>query len=217
SKAIQAVFEEYGYSKSLAEQECVDFHGNPLPWYTYPAIEYLSQLDFSQKRVFEFGCGNSSIWWARRAKKVVSVEHDKNWYESRLDFKEPNLELYLKEDEISYAGCIEQQEGFFDVIIIDGVYREQCVEKALKKLSSDGMIIFDNSDRVAEFEDYERAIKNLATANLIEVDFKGFLPLCSWTIVTSIFLTRNFKPKYLCDKFPAKSIGCIYEKNDATN
>ena len=215
SKAILTVFEKYGYSRSFVEQACVDFQGDPLPWYTYPAIEYLSQLNFSNMRVFEFGCGNSSIWWAKRAKKVISVEHDKHWYESRLNFKEPNLELYFKEDEISYLDCISQQGGVFDIIVIDGVYREQCVEKALQKLSSDGMIIFDNSDRAVEFEDYERAIKKLTAANLIEIDFKGFSSLSGYTYCTSMFLTREFKPKYLSYKFPSKSIGCIHEKRDA--
>jgi hypothetical protein len=33
-------------------------------------------------RVLEFGAGNSTCWWADRASKVVSVEHDPNWAEA---------------------------------------------------------------------------------------------------------------------------------------
>jgi len=30
-------------------------------------------------RVFEYGAGNSSLWWAHRVAEVVSVEHDAKW------------------------------------------------------------------------------------------------------------------------------------------
>ena len=47
--------------------------GRPVPWMTYPAICYLEQLDFSQKRVFEYGCGSSTAYWAKRALRTISV------------------------------------------------------------------------------------------------------------------------------------------------
>src|SRR5947209_1387749 len=41
--------------------------GEAIPWYTYPAIDFLSQRDFAGKRVLEFGGGQSTIWWSQRA------------------------------------------------------------------------------------------------------------------------------------------------------
>src|SRR5688572_10403591 len=50
--------------------------GQPIPWYTYPAIEFIRQLDFSQSTVFEYGSGNSTMFWAASAARVISVEED---------------------------------------------------------------------------------------------------------------------------------------------
>lgn len=46
---------EFGFLRTTLTRKCQDAAGNWLPWYTYPAIEYLKQLDFSQKTVFEYG------------------------------------------------------------------------------------------------------------------------------------------------------------------
>ena len=71
---------EFAIERSIDEKVCIDKDGNPIPWYTYPAIEYLSQFDYSQKEIFEFGCGYSSMFWANRAKKVTSIEDNINWF-----------------------------------------------------------------------------------------------------------------------------------------
>ena len=42
---------EFAIEKTIDEKVCVDKEGNPLPWYTYPAIEYLAQFDYSQKMI----------------------------------------------------------------------------------------------------------------------------------------------------------------------
>ena len=38
---------EFAIERSIDEKVCLDRDGNPIPWYTYPAIEYLSQFDYS--------------------------------------------------------------------------------------------------------------------------------------------------------------------------
>lgn len=48
---------EYGQFKTIKNWDCVDKNGNPIPWYTYFAIEFLNNLDFSKKNVFEYGGG----------------------------------------------------------------------------------------------------------------------------------------------------------------
>ena len=67
--------EEFAIERSIDEKVCLDKNDNPIPWYTYPAIEYLSQFDYTDKQIFEFGCGFSSLFWAKRAEKVISIEH----------------------------------------------------------------------------------------------------------------------------------------------
>lgn len=59
---------EYGYLQSLINKQCLNRNSEPIPWYTYPAIEQLDKWDFSECDVLEYGSGNSTLWWARRAR-----------------------------------------------------------------------------------------------------------------------------------------------------
>ena len=54
----------------------VDKKGDPIPWYTYPAIDFLLLRDYRDKNILEFGSGQSTLWWAARAKFVLSLEED---------------------------------------------------------------------------------------------------------------------------------------------
>ena len=72
-KFIEMWQKDFAIERSIDEKVCVDKDNNPIPWYTYPAIEYLSQFDYSNKEIFEYGCGYSSMFWANRAKKVTSI------------------------------------------------------------------------------------------------------------------------------------------------
>jgi len=49
------------------------------PWLTYDAIQYLTKHIGSNLKVFEFGSGGSTLFWAERATMCVSVEHDPGW------------------------------------------------------------------------------------------------------------------------------------------
>lgn len=70
----------HGQARSIRALRPVDGSGNPLPWYTYPAIEYLTQFDWRSASIFEFGAGYSSFFWAARAARVEAVESDPQWH-----------------------------------------------------------------------------------------------------------------------------------------
>ena len=52
-----------------------------MPWITFAAITYLKQVLSPDMRVFEYGTGGSTLFFARRVAEVISVEHDPVWYE----------------------------------------------------------------------------------------------------------------------------------------
>src|SRR3712207_2933796 len=79
-RAARTLWFDYAHVQSAALTRPVDAKGQPVPWYTYPAIEYVRQLDFSDKEVFEYGSGQSTLFWAQAAKRVVSVEEDEAWH-----------------------------------------------------------------------------------------------------------------------------------------
>jgi hypothetical protein len=55
---------------------------------TFAAIELLESVVRAESTVFEYGAGGSTVFLARRARHVVSVEHDRQWFamvEQQLD------------------------------------------------------------------------------------------------------------------------------------
>lgn len=201
AKFVEMWQKDFAIERTIDEKVCIDRDGNPLPWYTYPAIEYLLQFDYRQKKIFEFGCGNSSLFWAARAKSVISIEDNPQWFAKwQQEFKAENLDIRYREEGAEYFQAIAEEDCRFDVIVIDGKRRAQCAEAALVKLAPGGMIILDDSDRVATSEEYINAIGILRRADLIQVDFHGFCPMNCYSKTTSLFLRRdfNFAPLYPC-------------------
>src|SRR5581483_9355687 len=73
-------FSESGWLESLAQGKPVGRDGSPVPWYTYPAIDFLEPRIAREFRVFEYGSGWSTLWWAERSREVHAVEHDEAWH-----------------------------------------------------------------------------------------------------------------------------------------
>ena len=67
---------EYNQLQSMREWKCVGKHGAPLPWYTYPCIEYLSNLNFSEKEIFHDSFGNRSISFCTEPLAVNPVSEE---------------------------------------------------------------------------------------------------------------------------------------------
>ncbi len=51
-----------------------------LPWMTFSAIRFLEKNLKPAMNVFEYGCGGSTVFLSKRSAKVISVEHDKEWF-----------------------------------------------------------------------------------------------------------------------------------------
>lgn len=183
---IIKILVDYGYFESIIVKLPVDKSGNPLPWYTYPAIDYLKQFDLSNKTIFEWGSGNSSLFYANRALKVYSVEDNKDWFEKISYNKPSNLELFFATGD-EYTSKISELNIEFDIIVIDASQRFECAIKSIKFLKANGMIILDNSDW------FKNSAKYLRENGFIQADFFGFGPINNYTWTTSIFYSRDFK------------------------
>jgi hypothetical protein len=196
---------DYGYLRSVAVEKPLDADGDPYPWYTYPALEYLKQLDFSDKTVFEYGCGHSTLFWAARAAAVVSVEHNPQWFNLVRQRVPGNCTLVHEPESDAYAAAITGFNRQFDVIVIDGLVtgrtRLKCARAAVASLRAGGMIILDNADWLPE------SARHLRSAGLIQVDMTGFAPINDYTCTTSFFLHRAFAFAPLHDRQPVPGIG----------
>ncbi|UGS35129.1 class I SAM-dependent methyltransferase [Capillimicrobium parvum] len=159
-------------------------HTGPQPWFTFPTIDYLRQLDFSDRRVFEYGSGSSTSFWSGLARDVVSVEHDRNWHEQIASLDLPNVDIILATGR-EYVEAIADR-GIFDVIVVDGRLRYDSTLAALPHLSPDGLLILDNSER------YPRITEMLRDQDLLQVDLVGPGPYNQVAWCTSLFFRRTF-------------------------
>ncbi len=210
-KFIDVWVKEYAQERSIDEKICADKDGNPLPWYTYPAIEYLVQFDYQNKKIFEYGCGYSSAFWAERALNVTSIEDNQTYFERwKKEFNMQNLNICYREEGEIYEKAIFEDETKYDVIVIDGKRREECAQAAVQKLADGGMIILDDSDRINTSQEYVNAAEILKQANLLQVDFYGFCPMNNYTKTTTIFFSRNFNFKSLYKVQPINGIGNLW-------
>ena len=98
-----------------------------------------------EMHVFEYGSGHSTLYLQGRVKRLVSVEHDIRWYDHiNREIKEADYVLLHPEE---YPESILEYPGDFDLIIIDGIYRERCARAARMKVRQGGYIILDDSEK----------------------------------------------------------------------
>jgi precorrin-6B methylase 2 len=176
---------EDGWFRSYREQASVDASGAPLPWITYPAIEFLRKRIKPDFAVFEYGAGASTIWWAKQVRIVVSVEHDRSWLEKLNLQKYPNVTAY-QIDLVpggAYSKKIQEFENTFDVVVIDGRDRTNCTKNCLNALKPSGVVIFDNS----EYPEFFEALNFLLNNGFRKIEFVGFCPIVNLKSETAIF------------------------------
>jgi hypothetical protein len=175
-------FKQVGWFESGNGRGPVDAGGNPLPWYTYPAIYWLESILTGSERVFEYGSGNSTRWFASRVQSVVAVEHDESWANRVRPLVPHNVELHFvplsasdvpEKRSATYVSAIAaQQQGGFDIVVVDGEARNACCQAALPYLQHNGLLILDNSD----WPEFEPANTLLLEQGFGRMDFIGPVP-----------------------------------------
>ena len=184
-----------GHFRSSLAEKAVTNDGKPLPWLTYPAIDFLVTRDFSASKVLEFGGGQSTAFWSTRAKTVVTFETDEKWIsqiqkliKSSLNvtiIKAPNNMDPLQERFVSSE--LEERREKFDVIIIDGLQRAKMFTIAMRFLNDNGLIICDNVESFPFKEAWQQF------PDLLRIDFYGHSPGVIHPHLTSILFDGSCK------------------------
>ncbi len=144
----QTFLYQTGWIKSFQIKRPVNIKGEEMPWLVMPLLYFLEEKDLSNLSLFEYGAGNSTIYFKKRLKEVVSVEHHALWYE------EIRAKLKLSTDEIIYAklgsdyvNAVSKPNKKFDIILVDGRKRVACCEASLDKITEHGVLVLDDSER----------------------------------------------------------------------
>ncbi len=146
----------------------------PMPWMNYEAVANIQKSITSNSLVFEYGSGSSTRYWISTGCKVVSVEHDKIFFQQMKDALADKCEYKLIEPEPSALINVKSHESpesykssdfenhsfeayvraidiypndYFDLVVIDGRARPACIKHAVPKIKRGGILVLDNSDR----------------------------------------------------------------------
>jgi len=147
---------------------------NDHPWITFGAERFMRKILRKDMMVFEYGSGSSTLYFSRRVARVFSTEHHQDWFErvrQALDNKEINNadcrlikhesldtnqvtgylswhHLYKGKSFESYVKSIDTfPDGYFDVVMVDGRARTDCIAHAKNKIKRGGYLVVDNSER----------------------------------------------------------------------
>jgi len=137
-----------------------------LPWLADGAIAEIERFLRPRMRVFEWGAGRSTVFFARRCAAVTTIEHKAKWLRrvaARLaELGLCNVDLRLapmqespaagqtqrvRPEFAAYAGeVLTFPESAFDLVCIDGRARVNCAVNALPRLAPGGLLVLDNSE-----------------------------------------------------------------------
>ena len=124
-----------------------------IPWLTEKAIEFLDGLlkDRPDATVLEFGCGGSTIWMAQRIKNLTSIEHDGEWFNIVSNYLSGHNECQrvdIQRMELPYHSILNDlPDEHFDLVVVDGRGRVECVKAAMRTVKIGGFILLDNTER----------------------------------------------------------------------
>jgi hypothetical protein len=184
-RSINNILNGYSHSSSFSFKIPLE----PVPWMTYPFVDFMKNLNLSQKNIFEYGSGYSTVFWAKCSSKVVSVENDKFWFKELTNSISSNVNLLLRDNKESFINAINETNDMWDIIILDGYgFRYECALESVSKLKPGGMIILDDSDNIQ----YKRICDFLKNNDLIQIDFIGLKPGSDNIVATSAFLKRDY-------------------------
>jgi hypothetical protein len=195
----------YRYNQSIKQPADVG-----LPWISHGALVHLQNFIKPEMKVLEFGCGGSTLFFARHASQVISVEDDPGWFEIMTEktksfpgvmirhfpvdpvyvggeFASNMAEIASTHSYQSYVfGASDIEEGSMDILVIDGRARVGCLRHNLSKLKRDGIVLFDNTDRIA----YKKGIEELLS-DWLRFDYSGVTVHDPYFNKTSIFSRKK--------------------------
>ncbi|MHA4894065.1 class I SAM-dependent methyltransferase [Pedobacter sp. PWIIR3] len=189
SLGFKGYLADRGWFDAFKTKSAIDENGNAIPWVTYSFIDFIKDRITKQHDIFEFGSGNSTIFYAKLAGSVYSVEHDKEWFDKSSKINLPNVKMIQCDLQPGgdYCKSAAPTGKKFHVIIVDGRDRVNCCKQAISALTEDGVVVLDDSER-AEYAEAHTFFKENGFKYL---PFSGMAPGVIISKYTSIFYKSN--------------------------
>lgn len=178
-----------GFLRTHQYLEPVDDRGNPIPWLNYSFIHFLEERLSPAMRLFEYGAGYSTLWFAQRVKEVHALEYDRQWEVQLRQMLEglSNVRLQFQELGPEYISTALEDEEGYDLILVDGRERVACLEKSLSALRPGGVIVLDDSER----EEYQAAFSRAREAGYRWLTISGLKPFSFGREQSTVFYQND--------------------------
>jgi len=133
------------------------------------ATRFLESIITKDFEILELGSGSSTLWFASRAKKIISYEHNETWYQLVIDeIKNRGItNVDIRYDPNYPKEGIKNIKDNFNIILIDGRGRVRNLMITYKLLKPRGYFILDDSQR----DKYKEGIKFLDDLGWKRKDF----------------------------------------------
>lgn len=185
SSYYSGYLKDIGWFDSFEKKEPLGVDGRPVAWVTYPFMHFIEPKLKMVDSLFEYGSGNSTLYYSSFVGELISVEHDQGWFEGISRSMPENVKLYYcKIDENGeYSKFASTMNKKFDVIIVDGRDRVNCIKNSLSALSDRGVLVLDDSER----DRYKAGAEYLREQGFKRIDFWGVSPGLFYKKCTTIF------------------------------
>jgi predicted O-methyltransferase YrrM len=126
------------------------------PWIVPAANGWLRRRIRSDWTILELGSGRSTVWFAHRARRLISFEDNEFWAERTRDrLRETgleNVELRVGPIEALTDAIAALPDSSFDLVVVDflespKVTRIDLLGAAMKRVKPGGYLLLDDSDR----------------------------------------------------------------------
>jgi protein-L-isoaspartate O-methyltransferase len=176
---------ETGWFESYRKLRPVNGKNEPIPWVTYAFIDFIESRLHSQLTMLEYGSGYSTLYYSKRLKHVHAVEHDEPWFREMSGQMPPNVSLshVALDTNGKYASFAKNSATKFDVIVVDGRDRVNCIKESIDSLSPAGVMVLDDSER----DEYKEGIAFLRMKNFRSIEFWGIAPGIFFRKCTTVF------------------------------
>lgn len=184
------------------------------PWILQEAVDFMTNSLEKESHVFEWGSGGSTAYFSNLVKHVTSIEYNPKWHEQVKFFLSQNhienvdLHLILPQeiksvepvssnyrtnspDHINshfadYVQVIDKfEDNFFDLVLVDGRARVDCINHSMSKVKPGGWLVLDNA---------ERSFYNVADeimSSWYKQEYFGFVPYIKQYCKTTIWRKPN--------------------------
>ena len=117
------------------------------PWLTADSVRILDGWISQNDKILEFGSGQSTTWFTTKSKHVISIEHDKDWYQKTKNI--PGAKVILCKTKDKHLSILKKiKNDSIDACLVDGQWRRDCLLEVFSKIKPGGIIILDNAETI---------------------------------------------------------------------